>query len=409
MKFTTKVDELTGAIDKVSPTIDKKAPAGAASIFVDAYKTEKFQGIFLYTTNLVAEVTVRMACTVDEPGRALILPEQLRAGLADRDPNADVEIALVAGKRKADPSRLRVTIGKDHFFLGYDSTGTDAMLSRMKATPFQQKPSYTIPGKSMVALAHRGLFCVPKENEGVNRLELSGMRVVATAEGYEAHASDGHVCALIRVKGEEGTTQRHDAFLLPNRAVPPLVKLVKRETEVQVIEGSKNASGHMGKMFFKMGTTFFGSRLLEGQFPNISKALEVQAAEFWVTVDREQLRYTLQRAQSFNSLHHVQLEFNKNTLVVRAKGEIFELEEKLDLESEDLPTDLVLTRTINLDYLLNIAGISSQERLKLGVSDYTQTTKAGKALIVADADDYVDCVYAIMPISEQAVAVKAAA
>lgn len=408
MKCKIKVVDMNTMLDRVTQTTDKKGPAGAATVCMVAEATGL---VSFYSTNLVAEVNDKVACVVDEPGMSLIDPDQLRAGLAHRDPEDVAEFTLVkSGKGKHEVTRLRVTVGKNYFHLGYNLAGTEEMAKRMRAIPFDGTAAYTISGKALDAFVRRALPCIPRKNEGANRWEMSGMRVIGTDAGYEAHATDGYICARIRVKGDKGPGTM-DA-LMPQQGLPPLAKLIKGVELVEVIPGNTNANGHVVKLFFRMGpNTFFSTRVLEGQFPNIEGVLQAHAAEYWLTVNREDLKCALQRATAFDSLRQVSLEIRHDRMIIRAtsQAKVADLREELPVESEDLPNDLVLTRTFHVDYLLNIASVSSQEVLKLGVSDYTQTVKAGKALIINDVDGDVETLYALMPAAEAKVASTAAA
>jgi DNA polymerase III sliding clamp (beta) subunit (PCNA family) len=396
-----KLGVLLAALERVYQTVDKKGETGSASILLDAYKTDKAQVVYLYSTNMVAEVNDKIACEVEEPGRSLIDPDQLRAGLAYRQPDDDVEIALVtSGKGKTEVNRLRVKIGKNQFHLGYDLAGTDVMAKRMKAIPFRQAASYTMAGKAMGECVRRGAFCIPQTGEAQKRFEMSGMRVVVTEAGYEAHATDGHIAARIRVKGEKGLKPMN-GVLIPGRALAPLSKLTRKEDEIQVIEGDK-------KQFYRMGeSTFFGTRLLEGKFPDVAAMFAAHAPDYWLRVNRVELHRALQRAGSFvfDGLRQVELEVSADKLIVRAKKQVEDLTEELAVENIDMPEGLVVVRSIALDYLVNIANTSSQEQLKLGVSKNEKL-----ALVVDDADGDVETLYVVMPIPNKVeVPVKAAA
>src|ERR1035437_5550897 len=247
MKFSVKAGDLLDAVNKVSATIDKKNDAGTGGIFVSVHKTETSSAVFLYSTNITAESTVKLQATVEMAGMTLLDPDQLRAGLQSRNPGDLAEIELVSpSKGKAGssdkPSRIRVKIGRNVFHLGYDSKGTDIMASRMNAIPFKQAPSYTVKGKDLNEFVRRAQFCIPRENEATQRFAFSGMKLVSTDRGYEAHATDAHACARIVIKGQKGPKEMEN-ILIPDVALPSLAKLVRKEEDVRVIEGARNATG----------------------------------------------------------------------------------------------------------------------------------------------------------------------
>jgi len=400
VKLKMKLGALLASLDRVSKTVDKKGEAGSTCILMDA--NEKAQAVYLYSTNMVAEVYDKVSCEVETAGKSLIDPGQLRGCLAYRNSEDELEIAFVtSGKGKTEVNRLCVTIGKDRFHLGYDLTGTDMLARRVEAVPTKTAASYTMSGRAMSACVRRGGFCIPDLGEAQNRFEMSGMHVVLTDDGYEAHATDGHIATRIRVKGEQGL-KAMSGVLIPGKALSPLSGLIGGEDEIQVIEGPR-------KQFYRIGkNTFFGTRLLEGRFPDVAAILAAHAPDFWIQVNREQVHRTLQRAGSLiasvKGLRQVELEVRANSVIIRAKGLIVDLTEELPADNLDMPADLVVVRTINLDYLLNIATTSSQEQLKLGVSENER-----RAIVVDDVDGDVESRYAMMPVSNQVAAPKATA
>src|ERR1035437_4807378 len=143
MKFSVKAGDLLDAVNKVSATIDKKNDAGTGGIFVSVHKTDTSSAVFLYSTNITAESTVKLQATVEMAGMTLLDPDQLRAGLQSRNPGdlAEIELILPTKSKAGDkPSRIRVKIGRNVFHLGYNDEGTKIMSSRMNAIPFKQAP-----------------------------------------------------------------------------------------------------------------------------------------------------------------------------------------------------------------------------------------------------------------------------
>lgn len=389
-----KVGDLVAAIDRVSATIDKKGEAGSNSILLNVFKKDAMQAAFLYTTNLVAETLAKVTCTVEEPGTSLLNPEQLRAGLAFRNPEDLVTLALVTtGKGKSEIQRLRATIGKNRFDLGYDATGAEAMLKLMRVIPTKESALCTIPGAALAQFVKRGSFCIPREGEGTGKHEMGGMRILVENGAYVAYATDGHVGARIRITGEGAATLA--GVNLPQAALPPLAKLLRKEDAVKIVATPPAANGKTLKLFFRTGDVFFGSRLLEGTFPNVEGVLKAHAAQHWLTVDRTALREVLQTVGAFDTeKHHVYLDITSNTVLLRAKqdGQVV-LEEQLEAENIDLPADLTIQRCIHVDYLLNIASSGSQARLKLGVHASPRF-----ALTVDDSEEGLEALYAIMPL-----------
>jgi len=406
MKFSVKAGDLLDAVNKVSATIDKKKDAGTGGILVSVHKTETSSAVFLYSTNITAESTVKLQATVEMAGMTLLDPDQLRAGLQSRNPGDLAEIELVSpSKGKAGssdkPSRIRVKIGRNVFHLGYDSKGTDIMASRMNAIPFKQAPSYTVKGKDLNEFVRRAQFCIPRENEATQRFAFSGMKLVSTDRGYEAHATDAHACARIVIKGQKGPKEMEN-ILIPDVALPSLAKLVRKEEDVRVIEGARNATGDISKLFFRMGEdTFFGTRLLIGKFPDIGKTIDMHVPDYWFTVNREELCQILGRVTAFDDARLAHLEIYGKTLKISAhnKLNVSDISDEMPITLEaGVPENLDVKVTVNLDYLKNAASTSSKETLRIGIHDYNDKAKFNKGLVVDDVDDAVESRYVIMPV-----------
>lgn len=399
MKFSVKVGELLETLDAVSGTIDKKGINGTSDVFLQAFKREGTSSVFLYSTTLTAESARKLDTKVEEEGQTLINPVQLRAGLAHRDLEAMAHISV---RTEGVNRQILIQIGRAKINLAYDPEKTDLMARRMRDIPFREPSSYTIPGKELTEFVKRGMFCIPKDGENTHRYTMSGMQLIATARGYEARATDGHIAVRIVVKGEQGTKPM-DAILIPYSSLPSLSRLVKKEETVKVIAQKQEKAGAPAKLFFKLGeNTFFGTRLLEGTFPNIEAVLAGHTPDFSFTVDRELLKFALERASAFDEKRFALLELNGDTLRIGAQSSTVKSEEISDevpvVLGEGMPDDVSVKVQINLDYLKNIASGSDQELLTLRLSDYNEKTKANRPLLVEDKTDRIDSTYAIMPV-----------
>jgi DNA polymerase III sliding clamp (beta) subunit (PCNA family) len=401
MKFSIKVSDLLAAVEKVSSTVDKKGfEEGTSSILVKVVKTDTISAAYFYSTMHTAETVAKFETSVEVPGIALFQLNQLKAGLLYRNPEHMAQIELEA-ETPESAAKVGIKIGRSVFHVQVNSIGQDAMVRLMDDIPFRKEESFTMLGKSLAEFVRRASYCIPRENEGTQRFELSGMRLITTERGYEAHATDGHICARIIIKGQEGIAPV-PAVLIPNAALLPLSRLVKKEETVKIIEGIRNDRNDLTKLFFKIGTnTFFGTRLLTGMFPVIDSVIEMHKPDFWFKVDREVLKETLERAVGFDDLRLLKIRILGKEMQISSKGKIADNFDPIEIELEEgVPDTLDLTMTINIDYLKNVAAGSTLAKLRLGVSDMRVKAKVGRALIVDDADEQVSAVYAIMPVKQ---------
>jgi DNA polymerase III sliding clamp (beta) subunit (PCNA family) len=401
MKLKIKVGVLLQAVESVLSTIDKKGEeTGTNSILAFARRGEAGGMVFFYSTMTKAETVVKCVADVEEPGECLLNPVQLRSGLLHRDPEAEAEIGEVTEDKV---TKLTVKVGRAKFCLPQNPNGLEGIKKLMLEIPFKQAEAYTIKGTDLAEFIRRVSFCSASENEGTQQFELSGMKILVADNGYQAQATDGHMCGRIIIKGEKGPVNMKEV-LLPNEALNALSKLVRKEEDVKVIEGKKNGQGVAVKLFFKLGeNVFFGAKLLTGSYPNIQSVLNAHKPDFWFKVNRESLKQLLDRAPAFSDAETpvIRLEVLGTQLTLVTTNKKSAITDDVAIEPEEgMPADLKIGIVVNLPYLKNVASGSKQENLRIGISDTNVKAKFARALVVDDADEKIDALYAIMPVRQ---------
>lgn len=401
MKFKVNVGLLLEAVNRVMATVDTAASKGAgkpgsissSKLYLWAKKSAdaSVQVLYLYSTNMTAESFVKIEAEIETEGETLIDPEHLRGGLAKRNSEETAVVELVG----ADKARkIRVKIGKSQFHLGYDPQGTDYMRDKVKLIPFKAAPAFTMLGSDMTEFVRRGMFCIPNEDDGTNRYRLGGLKIVGKDEGYIAQATDGHIAARIRIKGEKKSSL--NSVIVPQKSLPALNQLIQRrkDEDIEIIEGGRNSHGDISKMFFKMGDAIFGTLLLDGTFPDVDAVINMQNPTHWFHVDRIQLRDALQRTAAFDRENgHVTVKLEGNVLSLRSRSDGGDIEDAIEVQRISGP-DTSVSVTVNMHYLTSIASGSAGENLKVGINQIK-----GQAIVVEDtADENVDSRYAVMPV-----------
>jgi DNA polymerase III subunit beta len=180
--------------------------------------------------------------------------------------------------------------------------------------------------------------------------------------------------------------------IIPARAMQEVSRIISGSDEEQVeVVLSENQA------IFRIGDVLFGTRLIEGNFPEYRRLLP-QAFEHKISVQREDLVDTLRRVNLFAQRQTppvpVSLAFSEGAVEVMVRnGEVGEARERLPATSED-----EFHISFNPSYLLD--GVSAVDSEKV-LFKLNESLKPG--LIVPDADgEETDFLYLIMPMRDPA-------
>jgi DNA polymerase-3 subunit beta len=180
--------------------------------------------------------------------------------------------------------------------------------------------------------------------------------------------------------------------IIPARAMQEVSRIISGSDEEQVeVVLSENQA------IFRIGDVLFGTRLIEGNFPEYRRLLP-QTFEHKISVQREDLVDTLRRVNLFAQRQTppvpVSLAFSEGAVEVMVRnGEVGEARERLPATSED-----EFHISFNPSYLLD--GVSAVDSEKV-LFKLNESLKPG--LIVPDADgEETDFLYLIMPMRDPA-------
>ena len=180
--------------------------------------------------------------------------------------------------------------------------------------------------------------------------------------------------------------------IIPARAMQEVSRIFSSSDEEQVeVVLSENQA------LFGIGDVLFGTRLIEGNFPEYKRLLPT-TFEREISVSREDLVETLRRVSLFTQRQTppvpVSLTFSEGSVEVTVRnGEVGEAREKLPATSED---DFHIS--FNPSYLLD--GVSAVDSEKV-LFQLNESLKPG--LIVPDTDgEEPDFLYLIMPMRDPA-------
>src|SRR5919199_5566805 len=180
--------------------------------------------------------------------------------------------------------------------------------------------------------------------------------------------------------------------IIPARAMQEVARIFSGSDEEEV-----EVALDQNQALFRIGDVLFGTRLIDGNFPEYRRLLPT-SFEREISVNREELIGTLRRVNLFTQRQTppvpVSLSFSEGSVeVIVRNGEIGEAHERLEATSED---EFLIS--FNPGYLLD--GVSAIDTENV-VFKFNEALKPG--LIVPDADggsEEPDFLYLIMPMRD---------
>ncbi|MFL6031780.1 MAG: DNA polymerase III subunit beta [Rubrobacteraceae bacterium] len=179
--------------------------------------------------------------------------------------------------------------------------------------------------------------------------------------------------------------------IIPARAMQEVARIFGSEGEDEVeVSLSENQA------LFRIGDVLFGTRLIDGNFPEYRRLLPT-TFEREISVNREDLMGTLRRVNLFAQRQTppvpVSLSFSSGSVeVIVRNGEVGEAHERLPATSED---DFLIS--FNPGYLLD--GVSAIDTEKV-VFKLNEALKPGLIVPGVDGEEEPDFLYLIMPMRD---------
>ena len=213
------------------------------------------------------------------------------------------------------------------------------------------------------------------------RYYLNGLLVELSQGKIRAVATDGHRLAL----GEAGADIGQEAerqVLLPRKAVMELSRLLDYGEAIVTIELTSSLAR------FRLGTSVFTTKLIDGRFPDYEKVIP-RSADKTAIVDREMFRSALARASILSTEKYkgIRLTFDEGSLRLQAHNpEQEEAEDELEIDYEDT----ALSIGFNVGYLLDILNVLESEKVALDLSSTNTST-----VVRVPGDE--GCLYVVMP------------
>lgn len=318
-------------------------------------------------TDLEVEMVARVAVEDAGDGETTIPARKL----------FDIIRALPDGSRvtvSQSAEKVTVQAGRSRFTLATLPANDFPSIDEVEATE-----RVTVPESTLKELIERTSFAMAQQDV---RYYLNGLLFDLREGNLRCVATDGHRLALCEAE-YEGGVQAKRQIIVPRKGVTELQRLLEggdREVELEM------GRGHLR---VKRNDVTFTSKLIDGRFPDYEAVVPI-GADQQVTVDREVLRASLQRAAILSNEKYrgVRIEVSPGQLKISAHNpEQEEAQEEIEAETR---VD-GLSVGFNVNYLLDALTALKEEQVILAMRD------ANSSALVREASNE-RCRHVVMPL-----------
>lgn len=341
MKFVISSQELNYLINKIQNIVPQKP----SSPILNNFLIEACNDELIFTAT---DLTVSLRCHIDarviEEGSAT-LPAKRLAQLVRELPAVDVEMT-------ANPAHLITLMAGSSRF----------KLNGLSAAEYPQMPdlslshSFVISQPALKDLFFRTSFAVSRED---NRYVLTGVHLEIAHKFLTMTGTDGKRLARARIPIEIAEDFTYQA-VLPLKAVEEIQKnlLDEGEATVTLMPDKIAVDGNQLRVV---------SKLIDGEFPNLSRVLPSQS-QIHITLQREELIALLRQVLTFVSVQYpaVRFTFTQGELRVSAtSAEVGEGDVSMPVNYHGPTLEVAFSPNFFIDMLRH----SKEETVTLGMTD----------------------------------------
>lgn len=286
---------------------------------------------------------------------------------------------------RALPDGSRVTVSQNAEKVTVQAGRSRFTLASLPANDFpsvdevEANERVTVPEATLKELIERTSFAMAQQDV---RYYLNGLLFDLRDGTLRCVATDGHRLALCEAE-YGGGVQAKRQIIVPRKGVTELQRLLEggdREVELEM------GRGHLR---VKRDDVTFTSKLIDGRFPDYEAVVPI-GADQQVTIDREVLRASLQRAAILSNEKYrgVRIEVSPGQLKISAHNP--EQEEAQEEVEADTRVD-GLAVGFNVNYLLDALSALKEEQVVLAMRD------ANSSALVREASNE-RCRHVVMPL-----------
>ncbi len=353
MKIVFRNSEINAAVVPLMSGVSSKTMlAATGGILIEA----KMPNLCVMTTyDLEKGVRVCIEADVIEVGRAIISAAKFSQIVRVMEGN-DITLTV--------DDRLCATVV---------SGRASHTMTALPAEDFPEVPALSSPQGYVVGQGLlKGMIAKSMYAMGVNdqRPVLNGLYFAVTGDRLQTVSCDSFkmaTCATeAAVAGLEGSAAEDSRFILPNKSVNELYKLLSDKNEeatVTLYMGRKN-------IVFSFGDITFFSKLIEGEYIDYNRII-LRNHKITVRMDRDALITALEHAALITEekvagsvRSHVRLEIADSALKISATSGTGSAYDEINIEHEG--ADLIIA--FNNRYLIDSLRACDAERVKISLS-----------------------------------------
>lgn len=341
MKFIISTQEFNYLIGKVQRVVPLKATIPLlGNILLEA----KGGLITITATDLMVGVRCTTEAKILEEG-ATTLPAKKLAGLTKELTAVNLEIST------NDHDITEILSGSSRFLLNG--------MSKKEFPPlpdFAESERFTIKQADLKDMFFRTAFAVSKED---TRYVLTGVGLRIQGKVATFTGTDGKRLARAHIPIEIDP-EFAQSYILPLKGVDEFLNNLGDEGDVTVfLAGDKIA--------IDTGSTFVVSKLLQGEYPDVSRVIP-EKSEVILSLHRDELISLLRQVSLFvaDTSHSVRFSFLKGELKLTANtAEIGEGKVSMPVNYHGAPLDIAF----NPGFFLDILRHSKEETITMGITD----------------------------------------
>lgn len=362
MRFICYVSDLKDAAKLVAKCADAKPQT---PILAAVKITAENDRITFDATNFKVTAQIDLPAHIEETGSACV-NAKLFAEIVNKAAEDTITFTTV-------DNQLELQSGASKFkLLTFEA-------SEFPSTNFDTDFAVKVRAKMLKQLIRRTVFAVTREND---RPIFKGVNFIFDNDELTAVATNAQRIAIDKMHAN--TTNEGLTAVVPADALKTLADALSDD-----IEDIVTVTGAVGSLTFNFGNVKFKARLIEGEFPDWNKALEIDPS-LEVVFGTKELRYVL------NRVNIISRDAEYNCVVFDFAGGYV----KIGANSDTLggvteviqasPFDGELKIAFNTNFLIDLLGAVDTDHLRFKLAG-----KVDPAVIVDDDSDFV---YVVTPV-----------
>ena len=334
MKITSNRDNFIKGIQTIQSGVSSKT--GTIPILQNFLMETEDKGLKVVFTDLEMAVKHHINVDIKVEGSITIPIKKFMEIMQNMEESSEVNISA------DDSNKVAINSGKSKFKLSGTPKNDYPVIPEL-----DESNSFRIPAGILTAMISGTIFSASTEDD---RHFLNGLLWNYEKEQLSVVATDGRRLALASTAKVK--TKNKFKVIVPSKILNELVKYIKMsgfDEKAEVLVGiSSNQIG------FKLGTTIFISRLIEGNFPAYEQIIP-KTKEISIEIDARKLEAVTKRAAICANERGgaVKYTFKKGVLVVNSSSQNMDFEDELDVAYQGKEFQVSFNPKFVLDMLKN--------------------------------------------------------